>query len=80
MADRDLDNLGFTYRANKSGEVHIARHGRTVVTLRGKTASSFLADAESASEDERQHLMARLTGNYRRGNEHTARTDRRNRR
>jgi hypothetical protein len=80
MDDRDLDNLGFTYRASKNGEVHIARHGRTVATLRGKAASAFLADAKSASEDEQQHLMARMTGNYRRGNEHTARTDRRDRR
>ena len=80
MDDSDRDNLGFTYRASKSGEITIARHGRTVVTLRGTTASSFLAEAESASEDELQHLMARMTGNYRRGNEHTARDHRRNRR
>lgn len=57
---------GFTYSARKSGEVEIHHHGRVAAVLRGKKASKFLTDVESRDA---QQLMARLTGNYKRGNE-----------
>lgn len=57
---------GFTFEQRKSGEVVIRHHGKLATTLRGKRASKFLKDIETQSE---QHVMARLTGNYKRGNE-----------
>ncbi len=60
------DPTGFTYSARKSGDVVISHHGRQAAVLRGKRARKFLADI--AGKDEQQ-LMARLTGNSKRGNE-----------
>nr|CAS02605.1 putative integron gene cassette protein [uncultured bacterium]CAS02632.1 putative integron gene cassette protein [uncultured bacterium] len=70
-------DLGFSYRATAKGVVHIARDGREVVILRAKAASQFLAKAEGASMDAVQQLCARVTGNYKRGNEATAASVRR---
>lgn len=62
---------GFSYRVRKSGEVEVLHHGRAAAMLRGRQAESFLARAGGATELELQHLMARATGNYKRGNERT---------
>jgi len=70
MTDRDPD-LGFRWKARKSGEVEISRGGRVVTTLRGAAARTFLAEAAGATGSELQQRMARLTGNYKRGNERT---------
>lgn len=67
---------GFEWEARKSGDVIIRHHGKTAATLRGVRAEEFLVDVESADD---QELMARLTGNYKRGNERWARNHRRNR-
>ena len=53
----------------------ISHHGRPATTLRGATAKRFLADVEDAHP---QELMARLTGNYTRDNERTAKSHPRN--
>lgn len=66
---------GFTYH-QRGDEVQILHHGRPATTLRGRRASDFLDDVESGDP---QELMARLTGNYRHGNERAARLHPRNR-
>ena len=68
---------GFDYET-RGGEVVISHHGRRATVLRGTAAARFLADVEDASGDDEQELMARLTGNYRRGNERTAKNHPRN--
>lgn len=62
-------DLGFRYAVRKGGEVAITRVGRPVGTLRGKAAERFLAEAEGAEPDALQQRLARLTGNYKHGNE-----------
>jgi hypothetical protein len=57
-------------------EVVISHHGREAAVLRGEKARQFVRDAESSDP---QLLMARLTGNYKRGNERTAKSHPRNR-
>lgn len=66
---------GFEFIAAPNGDVAITHHGRLAATLRGAAASKFLADAETGDP---QQLMARVTGNYRRGNERTAKKHPRN--
>ncbi len=66
---------GFTY-AMRGSDVVISHHGRLATTLRGRRAAEFLQDVEAGDE---QELMARLTGNYRHGNERRARNHPRNR-
>ncbi|XVX19583.1 hypothetical protein ACQP1U_14920 [Actinomycetota bacterium] len=54
----------------------ITHHGKVATTLRGSRAVAFLHNVEL---EDPQELMARLTGNYRRGNERQARNHPRNR-
>jgi hypothetical protein len=72
-------DLGFTYRSRKNGDVEISHHGRVATTLRGQDAEDFLAKAPDAASADAQQLMARLTGNYKRGNERLASQHGRNR-
>ena len=65
-------DLGFTYRARKAGDVEILHRGRVAATLRGATARVFLDEVASSALGAGQQLMARVTGNYRRGNERAA--------
>jgi hypothetical protein len=57
---------GFAYTVRESGEVVITHHGRQAAVLRGKAAEKFLFRLADRND---QELMARATGNYRRGNE-----------
>jgi putative AdoMet-dependent methyltransferase len=70
MAD---GSLGFSYCASKGGAVSILRGGRVVTEPRHGMARQFLADVDGACAEEEQLLMARYTGNYKRGNEREAR-------
>ena len=63
---------GFSFRTAKDGAVAISRDGRTVTILRGARAQRFLAKAHDAPVAAQQQLMARATGNYKRGNERHA--------
>lgn len=65
-------DLGFSWRRRKGGEIEVLHHGRLASTLRGRDASDFLAEMEGAEVEAQQQLMARLTGNYKRGNERAA--------
>ncbi|MCH6230326.1 hypothetical protein MK786_06210 [Microbacterium sp. CFH 31415] len=49
--------------------VEIRHRGRPAATLRNAAAAKFLVDIERGDP---QHVMARVTGNYKRGNERTA--------
>ncbi len=79
-------DLGFTFRTRKNGEVEILHHGRRAALLRGTDAADFIAELQGASEADAQQVMARVTGNYKHGNERLAsqhprnQNDRRNRR
>jgi hypothetical protein len=64
-----VSDLGFSWRATKDGQVRISREGRVVTTLRGAAAERFRRRAGGADEAVQQQLMARASGNYRRGNE-----------
>ena len=66
---------GFDYAVRADGSVSISHHGRAATTLRGGRAAEFLAEVDQA---ESQEVMARWTGNYRRGNERTAKRHPRN--
>ena len=68
---------GFAYEVTPSGEVVITHHGRRATVLRGRRVQEFVDDVETGDA---QQVMARWTGNYKRGNERTARDHPRNRR
>lgn len=57
----------FAYAVQQQGAVVVIRHhDRVATTLRGTAAARFLAEVEIGDP---QQLMARATGNYKRGNE-----------
>jgi len=60
------DPTGFSYITWKNGEVVISHHDRVASVLRGKRAAKFLTDV---ARGDPQQLMARATGDYKRGNE-----------
>ena len=55
---------GFTWQETGQGTVFIHHHQRLARTLKGKEATKFLVFSESATEEQLQHRMARLTGHY----------------
>lgn len=57
---------GFAFVERKNGEVVISHRGRPAAVLRGAAAARFLSDIEARDP---QEVMARVTGNYKRGNE-----------
>ncbi len=69
---------GFTYRARNDDSVAITHHGKPAAVLRGAKAVKFLAEANTCEPSALQSAMARLTGNYKRGNERGASEHRRN--
>ncbi|WP_455355860.1 hypothetical protein [Streptomyces sp. SYSU K217416] len=68
---------GFTYEQFGDGTVVITHRGRAAGTLRGSRAEKFLGEVQAGDG---QLVMARWTGAYKHGNEHTARDHPRNRR
>lgn len=64
-----LEDDPFDWRTTKDGQVLVSRGGRLVTTVRGRSAAALLARLERADEHAAQHLLARATGNYKRGNE-----------
>lgn len=69
MSDALADDP-FDYQVTKSGLVRIRRGGRVVVTVAGIQADRLAAALERAGDDHAaQLLLAKATGNYRRGNE-----------
>ncbi|MGH3759752.1 hypothetical protein [Actinophytocola sp.] len=59
----------FDWRTTKDGQVLVSRGGRVVTTVRGAAAARLLARLTGSSDDEAQQVLARVTGNYKRGNE-----------
>jgi hypothetical protein len=72
-------DLGFTFK-DKSGEIQIFHHGRKATTLRGLKAVEFREEVAYTDFSAQQQIMARLTGNYKRGNEREAKNHPKNRR
>jgi hypothetical protein len=57
---------GFEYKTHRNGSVVIKHNGKKAATLRGERAAKFLRRVETRDP---QEVMARITGNYKRGNE-----------
>lgn len=64
-----LDGNIFSYRTTKDGKVFLFWYGKQVSILKGDRAKKFLAKINTADEKEKQLIMAKETGNFKRGNE-----------
>lgn len=67
-----LDDQPFSYLAGKDGRLAIGWRGRVVTTLKGDDAAALLTRLRGAAAPEIQLLLAKATGNFKRGNERRA--------
>jgi len=63
-----FDHEVFSYRATKDGKVFLFWQGKQVKVLRGQVAQKFLRDVVVVGLQEAQLMMAKITGNFKRGN------------
>lgn len=59
----------FAYTVFKGETVFIYWHHKQVMILKGKKAENFLSKIDGLNIDEAQLFMAKVTGNFKRGNE-----------
>jgi hypothetical protein len=64
-----LASQPFSYATRADGTVVIRYHTAPVTLLRGKAAARFMTRISTADAAAGQLLMARATGNFKRGNE-----------
>ena len=64
-----LDDHPFTLRESTDGRIHISWRGRRAATLKGAQAASFRKRIDGLDEPQRQLAMAKITGNFKRGDE-----------
>ena len=64
-----LDEEVFAFRLGKDGRVVITWYDKAVKTLVGAEAARFLQRIEGLEGKEAQLVMAKVTGNFKRGNE-----------
>ena len=65
---------GFTYRTTKDGRVLISWRGKQIMTLKGMSAAKLNRQLQTASDNEQQMLLARMTGHFKHGNERQGRS------
>jgi len=63
----------FSYRASKDGAVFVAYGGKQVTILRGRSAASALRRLKRLEGEALQLELAKVTGNFKRGNERSKR-------
>jgi hypothetical protein len=64
-----LSEAPFDYQVTKDNKVFISYHNKTVKILSGKAAEKLLAAVEDADEAAVQLALAKVTGNFKHGNE-----------
>jgi len=64
-----LDEEVFTFRITKDRSVFISYEGKQVTKLNGKKAEDFITRIQNAEGKNAQLIMAKVTGNFKRGNE-----------
>ncbi|MGZ8629737.1 MAG: hypothetical protein ACXWZF_02035 [Actinomycetota bacterium] len=64
-----LEDRPFVALVTKDGRVRISWRSTVVTTVAGSEASRLIAALERADEETAQQLLARATGNFKRGNE-----------
>jgi hypothetical protein len=74
-----LEEQPFTYTVRKDGTVAVTHEGRQVILVGGKDAAKLLAKLEGADAQAVQLALAKVTGNFKRGNEKLAAGHQRNR-
>ena len=64
-----LDKEPFSYKITKDKKVFLYWHEKQVTILRGKESERFIANIKNVDIKEAQLIMAKITGNFKHGNE-----------
>jgi hypothetical protein len=64
-----LEEEPFSYKVSKDKKVFLYWHEKMIMILKEKDSSKFLARIENADPKEGQLIMAKVTGNFKHGNE-----------
>ena len=64
-----FDAEPFEWRVTADAKVLVSRSGKQIVVVAGARGAKLAAQLETADEEQAQQLLARATGNYKRGNE-----------
>ena len=67
-----LDEQPFAYVIRKDGSVAISHEGRSAMVVSGDAAARLTRKLLGANPHEVQLALAKITGNFKRGNERTA--------
>ncbi len=67
-----LEDLPFSYRIFKNRTVSISFRAKEIKILTKQAAEKILSKIEGSTEMEAQMIMAKITGNFKRGNEREA--------
>lgn len=72
VSGRTVGNEQFSYRITKNGKVFVwwhGRHGKREIVLKGARADKLIAELPGMDHEQEQLALARITGNFKRGNE-----------
>lgn len=64
-----LDEEVFSYRVSKDNKVFISWHDKQIMILKDKESQKFLSKIEKTEGKQAQLIMAKITGNFKHGNE-----------
>ncbi|MBL8516119.1 MAG: hypothetical protein JNM76_04025 [Betaproteobacteria bacterium] len=62
----------FSYQIRKDGSVAVSHSGRVVSVIAGREGEKLAARLSGASVEDVQFALAKVTGNFKRGNERAA--------
>lgn len=74
-----VNNQTFSWKKGKNNKLFICFNGKEVMVLKEQKAQKLLEELIDSSEEEEQYLLARITGNFKRGNEKLAKFNPKNR-
>ena len=69
---RKLEALPFDYQITKDGRVLIYWDNRIIMTLKGEAAQKLIGKLSDADETAVQLALAKVTGHFKHGNEHSS--------
>ena len=64
-----MDEEIFSYQKSKDDKVFIYWYNQQVMILKNKMAQKFIKQIEGFDDSEKQLVMAKIIGNFKRGNE-----------
>lgn len=64
-----LETEPFSYQITKDKKVRLFFKNKEIKIISGNTAISFITKIENCSVNEQQLIMAKVTGNFKHGNE-----------